>query len=169
MHTNRDWDLTPTYESERLRIDAAHSPLVFYDMKLPRQIRDDEIERMLSVADFRIDRGRAFAGLVRHERGTGVISARHRRRFADWIEERGEQLDRDDLVVVIVMPEAIFRAVLRVVYRFRTPALRTITRPDVPSATDAIRVELARMGQPVTEEIDAFLTTLAGGQASAPA
>ena len=93
---------------------------------------------------------------MRHERGTGVIAARHRKAFADWLEERREALQRDDFAVVIVMPEAIFRAVLRVVYRFRTPPLRTITTSDVPSAAAAVRSELGRMGQPMTPEIDAL-------------
>lgn len=168
MNTKWDRDAVPTYESERVRIDAALSPLVFFDMKLPRQIHDDEITRMLSVVDLHIERGWPFAGLVRHYRGTGVISARHRKRFADWIEERGDLLGRGDMAVVIMMPEAIFRAVLRVVYRFRTPALRTITRPDASSATAAIRDELRRMGQPVTPEIDDFLAKLATAPAIAP-
>lgn len=169
MHTDWDWDTTPTYESDRLRIDAALSPLVFYDMKLPRQIRDEEVALMLRVADAHIERGRPFLALVRHHRGTGVISARHRKAFADWLEERGDELKRADLGVVIVMPEAIFRAVLRVVYRFRSPPLRTVTTPDVAGATDAMRIELARIGQPVTPRIDAFLGSLVGGASASPA
>lgn len=168
MDLDRDWDANPTYESDRIRIDAALSPLVFYDMKLPRQVLDEEIGLMLSVADFRIDAGRPFLAFVRHKRGTGVISAHHRKTFADWLEERGDGLKRDDLAVVVLMPEAIFRAVLRVVYRFRSPPLRTITAPDMPSATDAVRVELARMSQPVTRQIDAFLTGLASGSPASP-
>ncbi|KPK17874.1 MAG: hypothetical protein AMJ62_00300 [Myxococcales bacterium SG8_38] len=164
-----DWEAKPTYESERIRIDASLSPLVFYDMKLPRQIDDQEVALMLSIADFRIDRGQPFLALVRHHRGTGVISARHRKAFADWLDERKDDLGRDDLAVVIVMPEAIFRAVLRVVYRFRTPLLRTITTPDVPGAADAIRIELARMGKPITEGIDAFLERLTTGAAPSSA
>ena len=152
-----DWDVHPTYESERIRIDGAQSPAVLYDMKLPRQIQDDEIALMLSIADFHLDRGRPFIVLVRHVRGTGVIAARHRKMFADWLEERREALQRDDFGVVVVMPEAIFRAVLRVVYRFRTPPLRTITTGDVPSAVAAVRSELTRIGQTITPEIDAFL------------
>jgi hypothetical protein len=115
---------------------------------------------MLSVADHHLDRGLPFVALVRHQRGTGVITARHRKAFADWLDARREALKRDDLSVVIVMPEAIFRAVLRVVYRFRTPPLRTITTSDVPSAASAVRDELTRIGKPVTPEIDAFLDAL---------
>ncbi len=154
---DRDWDLHPTYESERIRIDGALSPAVLYDMKLPRQIQDDEIALMLSIADFHLDRGRPMIVLVRHVRGTGVIAARHRKMFADWLEERREALQRGDFGVVVVMPEAIFRAVLRVVYRFRAPPLRTITTSDVPSAAAAVRSELTRIGQAITPEIDAFL------------
>jgi hypothetical protein len=95
--------------------------------------------------------------LVRHQRGTGVIAARHRKAFADWLEDRREALQRDNFGVVIAMPEAIFRAVLRVVYRFRTPPIRTVTTPDVPTAAAAVRSELRRMGQPVTPDIEAFL------------
>ena len=156
-----DWDARPTYESERIRIDATQSPAVFYDMKLPRQVEDHEIGLMLSLADWHLEKGLPFVGLVRHMRGTGVISARHRKAFSDWLEEKREKLGRDDFGVVVVMPEAIFRAVLRVVYRFRTPPLRTVTTPDVPSACDAVRAELIRIGQPVTPEIDAFLDGLA--------
>jgi len=158
-----DWDAKPTYESERIRIDGSLSPLVYYDMKLPRQVDDQEAALMLSIADFRIDRGQPFLGLVRHHRGTGVITARHRHLFASWLDKRGDELGRSDRAVVVVMPEAIFRAVLRVVYRFRTPPLRTITTPDLPGAADAVRIELARMGHPITPRIDAFLKTLTLG------
>lgn len=156
-----DWESNPTYESERIGIDAAARPAVLYDMKLPRQVEDHEIGLMLSLADFHLDRGLPYVALVRHQRGTGVISARHRRMFADWLEQRRDALKRDDFGVVVVLPEAIFRAVLRVVYRFRTPPLRTVTKPDVPSATEAVRAELLRMGQPVTAEIEALLDGLA--------
>ena len=156
-----DWDASPTYESERIRIDGSASPAILYDMRLPRQVEDHEIGLMLSIADHHLDRGLPFVALVRHQRGTGVIAARHRKTFADWLEDRREALQRDDFGVVIVMPEAIFRAVLRVVYRFRTPPLRTITTPDVPSATAAVRNELRRMGQPMTPAIEMFLDSVA--------
>jgi hypothetical protein len=155
-----DWDANPTYESERIRIDYAQSPAILYDMKLPRQIEDHEIGLMLSVADHHLDRNLPFIALVRHERGTGVIAARHRKAFADWLEDRREALNRDNFGVVIVMPEAIFRAVLRVVYRFRTPPLRTVTTSDVPSATAAVRSELRRIGEPLTPEIETFLDSV---------
>jgi len=155
-----DWDARPTYESERIKIDGGLSPAILYDMRLPRQVEDHEIGLMLSIADLHLDRGLPFVALVRHERGTGVISARHRKAFADWLEDRREALKRDNFGVVIVMPEAIFRAVLRVVYRFRTPPLRTITTPDVPSAAAAVRNELRRIGEPVTPDIETFLDAL---------
>jgi hypothetical protein len=155
-----DWDASPTYESERIRIDGSVSPAILYDMKLPRQVEDHEVGLMLSIADRHLDRGLPFVALVRHERGTGVIAARHRKAFADWLEDRRDALKRDDFGVVIAMPEAIFRAVLRVVYRFRTPPLRTITTSDVPSAAAAVRSELRRMGLPITPEIEAFLDGL---------
>ena len=160
MMVNWDWDASPTYESERIRIDGALSPLVLYDMKLPRKVDDAEVGLMLSIADWHLDRGQPFAALVLHERGTGVISARHRKAFADWIDERREALDREDFSVSILMPEAIFRAVLRVVYRFRAPPLRTLTTPDLPSAIESVRGELTRMGQPVTPEMDTFFGSL---------
>lgn len=156
-----DWDTRPTFESERIRIDAAYSPAILYDMRLPRQVEDYEIGLMLSLADHHLARDLPMTALVRHQRGTGVISARHRKAFADWIDQRGDRLERDDFSVVVVMPEAIHRAVLRVVYRFRTPPLRTLTTPDVPSATDLVRTELRRMSQPVTPVIEAFLEQLA--------
>jgi hypothetical protein len=152
-----DWEARRTYESERIRIDARSSPVVLYDMKLPRLLHDEEVALMLSLADFRLERDLPFLALVRHERGTGVISARHRRMFADWLEARGSALARDDLGVVVVLPEAIFRAVLRVVYRFRAPPLRTLTTPDVSSAAAAVRSELARMGQPISPAVERLL------------
>ena len=155
-----DWDARPTYESERIRIDGTQSPLVFYDMRLPRQVEDHEIALMLSIADRHLEQGLPFVCLVRHQRGTGVISGRYRKTFADWFDQRRDLLEREDFSVVVVVPEAIFRAVLRVVYRFRTPPLRTLTAPDVPSACDAVREELARIGRAVTPEIDTLLDGL---------
>jgi len=157
-----DWGARPRYESERLQIDGRHSPVILYDMKLPRQIEDHEISLMLSIADFHLDRDLPFLGLVRHERGTGVIAARHRKTFADWLDDRRPQLDRNDFAVVIVIPEAIFRAVLRVVYRFRAPPLRTLTAADVSAATEAVRSELGRMGLAITPQTEAFLGRLSG-------
>ncbi|MGB8331534.1 MAG: hypothetical protein WCE62_15515 [Polyangiales bacterium] len=157
----RDWGAKPTYESERIRIDGTLSPLVLYDMKLPRQIEDQEIGLMLSIADFHLERGLPFLGLVRHQRGAGVIAARHRKAFADWLDDRRERLARDDFAVVIVVPEAIVRAVLRVVYRFRTPPIRTLTSPDAAGAAEAVRTELARMGHEITPQIAALLERLA--------
>lgn len=159
---DRDWGTDPTYESERIRIDGTLSPLVFYDMKLPRQVEDEEIALMLSIADFHLDRRLPFIALVRHRRGSGVIRARHREAFADWLELRRERLKRGDLSAVVAMPEAIFRAVLRVVYRFRAPPLRTITTPDIESAAEAVRQELLRIEKPVTQQIEALLERLKG-------
>jgi len=156
-----DWGSRPTYESDRLGVDGRLSPVVFYDMKQPRLVEDHEIELMLGMVDFHIKNGLPFLGLVRHERGTGVIAARHRKRFADWLESRRNTLKRDHLSVVVVVPEAIYRAVLQVVYRFRTPPLRTITMPDLAGAAVAVRAELKRMGQPIGPEIEGFLKTLA--------
>jgi hypothetical protein len=62
--------------------------------------------------------------------------------------------------VVVVVPEAIFRAVLRVVYRFRAPPLRTLTTPDLAAATETVRSELGRMGLAITPQIEAFLNRL---------
>jgi hypothetical protein len=155
-----DWNVNPTYESDRIRIDGSHSPAILYDMRLPRQVEDQEIALMLSIADYHLDRGLPFVALVRHQRGTGVIAARHRKVFADWLEERRDALAGEDFGVVIVMPEAIFRAVLRVVYRFRTPPLRTVTTSDVPSAAVAVRSELRRMGATITPDIEAFLDSV---------
>jgi hypothetical protein len=151
-----DWDANPTYESERIRIDASSSPAIFYDMKLPRQVEDHEVALLISVAEYHIEHNRPFLLLVKHERGTGVISARHRKVFADWLEAHRDALDRDDFALIIVMPEAIFRAVLRVVYRFRTPPLRTLTVSDLPSALERMRSELARIGQSTTPSLASF-------------
>ena len=155
-----DWDANPTYESERLRIDGTRSPAILYDVRLPRQLEDHEIGLMLSIADRHLSRGLPFAALVRHQRGTGVIAARHRKAFTDWLEDRQDALQCENFGVVVVIPEAIFRAVLRVVYRFRTPPIRTVTTSDVPSAAAAVRSELRRMGEPITPAIETFLDSV---------
>ncbi len=155
-----DWDANPTYESERIRIDGTQSPAILYDMRLPRQLEDHEVGLMLSIAEHHLDRGLPFVALIRHERGTGVIAARHRKRFADWCEDRQVALKRENFAVVIAMPEAIFRAVLRVVYRFRTPPIRTVTTSDVSSAAAAVRSELRRMGEPMTPAIETLLDSV---------
>ncbi len=155
-----DWGARPTYESDRLGVDGTLSPVVLYDMKQPRLIEDHEIELMLDMADFHLESGLPFVALVRHQRGTGVISARHRQTLAEWLVSRRNALKRDDLSAVVVVPESIYRAVLRVVYRFRTPPIRTITTPDLASAADALRAELRRMGQPIGPEIQGFLDSL---------
>ncbi len=157
-----DWGARSTYESERLGIDGTLAPIVLYDMKQPRLVEDHEVALMLGMADFRIERGLPFVGFVRHQRGTGVISARHRKTFADWLDTRSDALKRDDFAVIVVVPEAIYRAVLRVVYRFRKPPIRTITAPDIPSAAEAVRAELVRIGQPIRPELEGFLRTLGG-------
>ncbi len=164
-----DWGTRPTYESERIGIDATQSPLVLYDMLRPRQLEDREIQLMLSVAEERLDKGLPFLGLVRQRRGTGVISARHRKIFADWLDEHRAQLTEAGFGIVVVMPEAIYRAVLRVVYRFKAPPLRTITTSDLGSAIDAVRVELTAAGGALSPGLDAFLERLDRGACSSSA
>lgn len=155
-----DWEAQPTYKSERIGVDRRFSPVVLYDMKQPRLLEDDEVDLMLSIADLHLDRGQPFVALVRHQPGTGVIGARHRKAFSDWLDLRRDELKRDDVALVVVVPEAIFRAVLRVVYRFRTPPIRTITVSDLDSAAAAIRGELLRTEQPISGEIGGFLSSL---------
>lgn len=157
-----DWDANPIYESERIRMDGTRSPLVVYSFKLPRQITDDEIQLMLNLADLHLERNLPYIALIELRRGSGIIAARQRRTFADWLEDRREQLHRDNYSTVILVPEAIFRAVLRVVYRFRAPPLRTITSADASGAADAVRSELERMGHRATPEIEALLQQFAG-------
>ncbi|MDH4283168.1 MAG: hypothetical protein OEV36_10990, partial [Myxococcales bacterium] len=99
-----DWNADPAYESERIRIDGTLSPVGFCDMKLPRQVEDREVDLMLSLADFHLEKGLPFIGLVRHQRGTGVIGARQRNTFAEWLDARHEALKRDDFGVVVVVP-----------------------------------------------------------------
>lgn len=157
---DRDWVAQPTYESERIGIDGTLSPVVLYDMKQPRFVEEQEIGLMLSIADFHLDRGLPFVGLVRHTRGTGIVPAPHREAFAEWLDMRAEALKRDEIAVVVVVPEAIYRAVLRVVYRFRTPPIRTITVQNVPEAAGAVRRELQRIGPSIKPETASFLETL---------
>ncbi len=162
-----DWDSNPTYESERLKIDGAFSPFVFFDMRLPRQLTDEEVELMLDIADFHLESRRPFVCLVRQRRGTGVIVASHRKRFSDWLEERAEPLKKQDFSVVVVIPEAIFRAVLRVVYRFRSPPLRSITSSDIAGAVAAVKSELKRIGMPVSPGLGVLFDDLSpNGSAS---
>jgi len=155
-----DWEARRIYESDRIRIDAGSPPVVLYDLKLPRLLADEEVALMLSAADHHLEQGLPYLALVRLERGTGVIAARQRKMFAEWLEARGVALSREDFGAVIVLPEAIFRAVLRVVYRFRPPSLRTLTTPDVPSAAVATRSELRRMGQPISQSVERLLASL---------
>jgi hypothetical protein len=70
------------------------------------------------------------------------------------------ELNRANCGVVILIPEAIFGAVLRLVYRFREPPIRTITAVDHAGAAAAVLSELERMGEPVTPEIEAALRRL---------
>ncbi|MEM7437143.1 MAG: hypothetical protein AAF436_18455 [Myxococcota bacterium] len=156
-----DWDENPIYESDRIRMDGSRSPLVVYSFKLPRQVSDDEIQIMLDYADLHLDRGLPYIALIELHRGTGIIGARQRRMFADWLEARKPQLGRDDFSTVVVVPEAIFRAVLRVVYRFRQPPIRTLTVASNRDAVDTVRDELARIGSPITPETESFLRAMA--------
>lgn len=155
-----DWDANPIYESDRIQIDGTLSPLVVYSFKLPRQVTDEEIQLMLDLADFHLKRNLPYVALIELRRGTGIIVARQRRMFADWLDARHQELQRDDYSTVVVLPEAIFRAVLRVVYRFRTPPIRTLTAADTSAAADAARSELDRMGQLMTPAIEAALERL---------
>lgn len=157
-----DWRARPTYESERLGVDGRLFPVVFYDMKQPRLVEDHEVDLMLDLADSHLQRELPFVALVLQTRGSGVIAARHRQTLAEWLVTRREALARSDRSLVVVVPESIHRAVLRVVYRFRKPAIRTITTPDAASAAEAVRAELRRMRQPVSAEIEGFLQRLAG-------
>ncbi|NNE18467.1 MAG: hypothetical protein HKN10_08330 [Myxococcales bacterium] len=156
-----DWGSRPTYESNRVGVDGTMSPVVLYDMKQPRLVEDHEIELILDLADFHLESGLPFVALVRNQRGTGVIAARHRQTLAEWLFSRRDALRRNDLSVVVVVPEPIYRAVLRVVYRFRKPPIRTITTPDLSGAVEAVRAELQRMRQPIGPEIEAFLESFA--------
>ncbi len=115
---------------------------------------------MLSLGDLHLERDLPQIALVQLERGSGIIAARQRRMFADWLEKRSEKLGRIDCIAVVVVPEAIYRAVLRVVYRFRAPPIRTITPADADGAVAAVRNELERMGHTVTPGIEALLRRL---------
>lgn len=152
-----DWGASPTYESERVRIEARYSPVVIYDLKLPRRLENHEVDLMLGLAEHHLERGRPFVAVVLQRHGTGVISAGHRQRFAEWLETHRQAMQRDDFSVVVVVPEGIFRAVLRVVYRFRSPPVRTLTTRDVSGAIDTARSELARIGFSIPPAMDSFL------------
>ena len=142
-------------------MDGSRSPLVVYTFKLPRQISDDEIKIMLDFAELHLDRGLPYIALIELQRGSGIIGAHQRRMFADWLERNRDELRRDDFSTIVVVPEAIFRAVLRVVYRFRNPPIRTITVANPSDAAAAVRDELARIGRAVTPETELFLRKLA--------
>lgn len=153
----RDWGRDPVYESRAVRIDARFPPVVLFDYKAPRQVADEEIQMMLDLADDHLERGATYIAVVGLRRGNGLIVARHRKMFADYFERRRRALDRDNVYAVVMTPEAIFRAAVRVVYRFRVPAMRTLTVPDAASAADAVTRELHRIGEPPTEELAKFL------------
>ncbi|MGB5811332.1 MAG: hypothetical protein WBG86_12420 [Polyangiales bacterium] len=142
-------------------MDGSRSPLVVYSFKLPRQVSDEEVQLMLDYSDLHLERGLPYVALIELQRGSGIIGARQRRMFADWLEARADALARDDFSTVVVVPEAIFRAVLRVVYRFRSPPIRTITASDATDAASSVRAELERIGAPITAEIEAALAHLA--------
>ena len=155
-----DWDANPVYESAHLKIDASLGPLVIFDYKQPRKVTAEEVELMLSVADHRLDRKLPYIGFVRLRSGSGVLASLQRRMFADWLEVSGARLRRDNVCTVVVIPEPIFRAVLRVVYRFRSPPIRTLTASDVSSAIDLVRIELEHMGQCMTPAMEKALAGL---------
>jgi hypothetical protein len=157
-----DWRARPTYESDRLGVDGRLFPVVLYNMKQPRLVEDHEVDLMLDWADSHLQRAPPFVVLVLQTRGSGVIAARHRQTLAEWLVTRREVLARSDSSLVVVVPESIHRAVLRVVYRFRKPPIRTIMTPDPVSAAEAVRGELRRMRHPISPEIEGFLQTLAG-------
>ena len=155
-----DWDANSVYESAHLTVDASLSPLVIFDYKRPRKITADEVELILSVADHHLDRKLPYVAFVRLRSGSGVLASLQRRMFADWLEVRGTRLQRDNVCTVVVIPEPIFRAVLRVVYRFRSPPIRTLTASDVSSAIDLVRSELEHMGECMTPAMQTALVGL---------
>ena len=148
------------YESAALALDASHGPLLYADFKAPRDVTEQDVQALLDMSDQFLSGSRPFLPLIHLRKGTGIISSQPRRMFADWIESRAAELGRDDVCAVIVVPEAIFRAVLRVVYRFRAAPMRTITVSDIDGAADAALSELARMAQPATPACKSFLATI---------
>ena len=155
---SRNWAGDPVYESRAVRIDARFPPVVLFDYKAPRQVSDEEIQMMLDLADDHVERGATYIAVVGLRRGKGLIVARHRKMFAEYFERRRRALDRDNVCAVVMTPEAIFRAAIRVVYRFRAPAMRTLTVPDAASAAEAVTRELHRIGEPPTDELATFLS-----------
>jgi hypothetical protein len=150
----------PFYENAALTLNATHEPVLYADFKAPRDVSADDVQAMLDLSDRFLSRQAALVSLIHLHKGTGIISSEARRMFADWIERRAKELRREDVFVVIVVPEAIFRAVLRVVYRFRAAPIRTITVPDIDAAADAVRSELATLAQPLSPELERFLASL---------
>lgn len=155
------WDERPIYESARIRMDGTHSPVVVYTFKAPRLVSDEEVQLMLNVADLHLERGLPYIALIALRRGSGIIGPQQRRMFAEWLDEHREALAREDFCTVIVVPEAIFRAGLRVVYRFRNPPIRTITASDEKDAVTAVRQEMARMRKSIGPELEAALEAFA--------
>ena len=155
-----DWDANPVYESAYVKIDASLSPLVILDYKRPRKITAEEVDLILSVADHHLDRKLPYVAFARLHSGTGVLASLQRRMFADWLEVSGTRLQRENVCTVVVTPEPIFRAVLRVVYRFRSPPIRTLTASDVSSAIDLVRTELEHMGERMTPAMEKALLGL---------
>ncbi len=157
----------PVYENAALTLNAIREPVLYADFRAPREVSSEDVQAMLDLSDRCLSRKGAFVPLIRLRKGTGVISAQARTMFADWIEARAQELRRPDVCLVIVVPEAIFRAVLRVVYRFRAAPIRTITVPDIDSAVHAVRDELAEMTQPLTPELEQFLASISEPRSAA--
>ena len=155
-----NWQTNPVYDSDSVRIDSRVAPIVHCEFKSPRDVTDDEIQMFLDVADQHILNGDPYLALVGLRPATGIVSARHRKMFADWLVEREKELQQENVCTVVVIPESIFRAVLRVVYRFRVPPLRTVTVPSMQAALDAARTELVRIGHELTPELTSFLDSL---------
>lgn len=151
---------TPFYESDAVRVDGRAPPVVLFEYRSPAAVTDAEVHMILDLGDQRIKDGEAYLPIIVPHVGTGLLRPRHRRMFSDWLFDREAQLSRTNLSSIVVVPERLVRALLRIVYRFRAPTLRTLTVPDLESAAAAARKELTRMGERSNSDIEKFLATL---------
>ena len=149
------------YESEALRVDGRYPPVVLFEFRSPPTLSDEEVQMILAIGDERIEAGDPYVSIAVPRLGSGLLRPRHRKVFSDWLFARERELGRENLSSVVVIPDRMLRALMRIIYRFRAPTIRTVTVSDLEEAANAARQELARMGQPSSAGIEAFLTALA--------
>ena len=149
------------YESETLRVDRRYPPIVFFEFRSPPTLSDEEVQMILAIGDEHIEAGDPYVSIAVPRLGSGLLRPRHRKVFSDWLFARERELGHKNFCSIVVLPDRMLRALMRIIYRFRAPTIRTVTVSDLEGAANAARQELARMGEPSSARVEAFLTALA--------